>query len=151
MKNKNVIETFNSILPSNDEKEKILSNILNTKKVKSSKFNLNFALKTTALVSSLCIIFLLTKGYKDKPSVPDTRMTPMIISNFDIITFSYNDILYEKLGEVSDLDSIKGDLLFIVEDKNNPYFGAKIYKNKFNESTVLVYFNDSYEEYKIYE
>ena len=151
MKNKNIIDTFNSILPSNDEKEKILSNILNTKKVKSSKFNLNFALKTTALASSLCIAFLLTKGYKDKPSVPDTRMTPMIISNFDIITFSYNDILYERLGEVSDLDSIKGNLLFIVEDKNNPYFGAKIYKNKFNESTVLVYFNDSYEEYKICE
>ena len=55
MKNKNIIDSLNSILPSNDEKEKILSNILNDKKLKSSNLKLNATFKIVALACSLCI------------------------------------------------------------------------------------------------
>lgn len=151
MKNKNVIDTLNSILPSNDEKEKILSNILNNKNLKSSKFSLNSTFKIAVLASSLCITFFLAKGYIDKPLAPNTRIAPMTISNSDIISFSYNNVIYERLGEISDLDNLKGDLLFLVKDNNNPYFGAEVYENKTNNNTVLIYFNGIYEEFKICE
>ena len=151
MKNKNVIDTFNNILPSNDEKEKILSNILNNEKSKSSKLTLKSTLKIAILVSSLCITFFLAKYYKDEPLAPNTRMAPMTISNSDIISFSYNNILYEKIGEISNLDNVKGKLLFVVEDNNNPYFGAEVYENKTNTNTVLIYFDNIYEEYTICE
>lgn len=151
MKNKNIIDALDSILPTNDEKEKILSNILNNKKISSSKFSLNSTFKIVALASSLCITFFLAKGYKDKPLAPNTRIAPMTISNSDNISFSYNNVIYERLGEVSDLDNLKGNLLFVVEDNANAYFGAEVYENKTNTNTVLIYFNNIYEEYKIYE
>lgn len=151
MKNKNVIDTLNSILPTNDEKEKILLNILSNKKSKSLKFTLNPTLKIAVLASSLCITFFLAKGYKDTPLVPNTKMTPRTISNVDTVSFSYNNIIYEKIGELSDLDNLKGELLFVVEDNTNPYFRAEVYKNKTNNNTVLIYFNGIYEEYKICE
>ena len=75
MKNKNVIDTLNSILPTNDEKEKILLNILSNKRSKSSKFTLNSTLKIAVLASSLCITFFLAKGYKDTQLVPNTKRT----------------------------------------------------------------------------
>lgn len=150
MKNKNIIDTLNTILPSNDEKEKILSNILNNKNLKHSKFRVNSAFKIVVLASSLCITFFLAKEYYDKPLDPNTRMTPMTISNSDIINFSYNNVIYERLGEISNLNNLKGDLLFVIKDNNNPFFGAEVYKNKANiNNTVLVYFNGIYEEYKI--
>lgn len=151
MKNKNVIDTLNSILPTNDEKEKILSNILNNKKSKFYKFNFKSTLKIAVLASSLCITFFLAKGYNDTSLVPNTKMTPRTISNADTVSFSYNNILYEKIGEISDLDSLKGKLLFVVEDNTSPYFTAEVYKNKTNNNTVLIYFNGIYEEYKICE
>lgn len=151
MKNKNVIDTLNSILPSNDEKEKILSNILNNKKSKSFRFSLNSTLKIAALASSLCITLFLAKSYKDKPLTPNTRMIPRTASYSDIISFTYNNIVYEKIGEISDLDNLKGQLLFVINDNSNPYFGAEVYKNKTNNNTVLIYLNGIYEEYKICE
>ena len=149
MKNKNAIDTLNSILPTNDEKEKIFYNILNTKKSKSYKFSFNSTLKIAVLASSICITFFLTKGYNDKQLTPNTRMMP--ISASDVISFSYNNVTYERIGEVSDLDSLRGKLLFIVEDNTNPYLSAEVYKNKTNNNTVLIYFNGIYEEYKICE
>lgn len=151
MKNKNVIDSLNSILPSNDEKEKMLLNILNNKNLKSSKFSLNSTLKIAVLASSLCITFFLAKGYKDTPLVPNTKMIPRTISSDDAVSFSYNNIIYKKIGELSDLDNLKGELLFVVEDTTNPYFSAEVYKNKTNNNTVLIYFNGIYEEYKICE
>lgn len=147
MKNKNVIDTLNSILPTNDEKEKILSNILNNKK--SNSYNFNSTLKIAVLASSICITFFLAKGYNDKQLAPNTRMMP--ISAPDVIIFSYNNVTYERIGEISDLDNLKGKLLFVVEDNTSPYFTAEVYENKTNNNTVLIYFNGIYEEYKICE
>lgn len=147
MKNKNVIDTLNSILPTNDEKEKILSNILNNKK--SNSYNFNSTLKIAVLASSICITFFLTKGYNDKQLAPNTRMMP--ISACDVIIISYNNVTYERIGEISDLDNLKGKLLFVVEDNTSPYFTAEVYENKTNNNTVLIYFNGIYEEYKICE
>lgn len=147
MKNKNVIDTLNSILPTNDEKEKILSNILNNKK--SNSYNFNSTLKIAVLASSICITFFLTKGYNDKQLAPNTRMMP--ISASDVIIISYNNVTYERIGEISDLDNLKGKLLFVVEDNTSPYFTAEVYENKTNNNTVLIYFNGIYEEYKICE
>lgn len=151
MKNKKVIDTLNTILPSNDEKEKILLNILNNSKNKKSvNFNLNFTLRITALASCFCLIFFFSKDYNNKEQLnPNMRIAPSSISDYDIDKFSYNNITYERIDEIFDLDNSKGKLLFVIDDTENPYFGAEIYENKLNNNTVLIYINGIYKQYKI--
>lgn len=175
MKNKTFINAFDKILPSENEKKKILEDILNKKNKKTSfkKSNLQIVIIAAAI---FLVIFTFNK--KDKMnilSLPKARIT----SYEELPSFVYEEFIYvrsdsssnqsnnnendnslisESSLEVSDsnnVDSISilnkeflGEYLFTIEDSSNILFGAKVYKSTKDENTLILFLNGVYEKYQ---
>jgi hypothetical protein len=148
MKNKKIINAFDSILPSDDEKNKILSKILESNKTNSSNLNINKLFKPLVLVTCLCIVIFIFNTNYNKELVPETEITPMSINDTSLDTFNYNSNSYKPTGIMYNSSDVHGKILLTIEDVNSSFYGSQVYEGK--DGKIIVYFNNVYKEYEKY-
>lgn|GEM_PF-4271612 len=144
MKNKKIIDAFDSILPNDDVKNRILSDILNNKKKNS--FKLEKPLKSFLLAACLILSIFIFKINYNREAAPNEEVIPMNTYDLSYETFTYNDQKYVPTGITYTEADIKGKVLFIVDDINSNFYGAKVYEGK--NKNIIIYFNNTFMEYE---
>lgn len=141
MKNQKFIQALNQVHPSNQQKEKILNEILRTAKKPnvSWKYGWQFAL----LLTCFCFLLLIPKESTSiSNQVPETRgIAPAAysreIDTLDTKFICYEEICYEKTGII---DSPK-DLEYLYLLYNDELGERKVYQGSDSNKIILEFEN----------
>lgn len=133
MKNKELINSFNLITPSKEEKEKMLDNVLKNSEMKAIPFN-------KFLSITLLIILVLVLNTSNKLKEEKNNMK-IVKASIERLNFIFNGKCYQESDIVSDNNNlVKLGITSRIE--NDKLQNIAIYRN--NNNNIFLEINDYY-------
>jgi len=143
MKNKKIIKSFETIVPTEFQKEKMLTTILAKRKAPSWHQSwYGQALSIAMLVILVCVIAI----PKENTSLKQARnMPPATAAHRAGFMFQYQGNTYTALSQVQKNKEFVGPYLFTIVKGDTELLGASVYEDLISKERVLVLFEGQYQ------